>query len=149
MITRIIIIIIKRSQMSASFISADLGRDSNIGDRSDANTRNPVMAPMNLLLKSVTSMNRVKYTRNHRTKVWRKVVMVTVTQILSSLMVNSNLLPSNVLSVFADSPVTLKVLKSLLPLIVIGLFPRVKHIVWLFFHGKLIIPTQLCVSNGY
>ena len=60
--------------MSASFMEDDLGREAIIDESNDANTKNPVMAPMNLLSKSAISMKRVKYTRNQRTNVWRNVV---------------------------------------------------------------------------
>ena len=54
MMTRMIMIMKKRSHTSASFISADLGSESKMEERREANTRNPVMPPMNLLEESTT-----------------------------------------------------------------------------------------------
>ena len=78
--TRMKLIMKNRSQTSASFRMADLGRELMREERREANTKKPVMAPMNLqreksvlcrewdraetlldlLLKSFTSMKRVK-----------------------------------------------------------------------------------------
>ena len=46
--TRMKLIMKNRSQTSASFSRADLGRELMREERREANTRNPVMAPMNL-----------------------------------------------------------------------------------------------------
>ena len=70
MIITIIMLNMKnKSQKSASLNPDDFGKDVIKDDKREAKTRNPVMAPINLLLKSLISMNRVKYTRNQRTNV--------------------------------------------------------------------------------
>ena len=49
-----------KSQISASLKSDDFGRELIRVDKRDAKTRKPVMAPMNLLLKSLVLINKVK-----------------------------------------------------------------------------------------
>ena len=46
--------------MSASFKFDDFGRVLMMEERREANTKKPVIAPMNLLSKSLTSMKSVK-----------------------------------------------------------------------------------------
>ena len=75
MMTKIMWNMKNRSHISANFRLEDLGRELISEERREAKTRNPVMAPMNLLLKSETSMKSVKYTRNHRRNVCKKIVM--------------------------------------------------------------------------
>ena len=58
-----------KSQKSASLSPDDFGKDVINDDKREAKTKNPVMAPINLLLKSLVSMKRVKYTRNQSTNV--------------------------------------------------------------------------------
>ena len=48
MMTRMKLIMKNRSQTSASFSRADLGRELMREERREANTKKPVMAPMNL-----------------------------------------------------------------------------------------------------
>ena len=59
-ITKIMLNMKNISQISANFNPDDFGKELINEDRREANTRNPVMAPMNLLLKSLMSMNRVR-----------------------------------------------------------------------------------------
>ena len=60
MMTIIMLNMKKRSQMSANFNTEDFGSELIKEDKREANTKNPVMAPMNLLLKSLMSINKVK-----------------------------------------------------------------------------------------
>ena len=70
MIITIIMLNMKnRSQKSANLNDEELGKELIKVDKSEAKTKNPVIAPMNLLLKSFMSINRVRYTRNQRTNV--------------------------------------------------------------------------------
>ena len=149
MITRMMLIMKKRSQMSASFKLDDFGKVLMIEERREANTRNPVIAPMNLLSKSLTSMKSVKQTRNQRTKVWRKEDMKIEIQILSSLIVNWKLLPFGVTIATAERSVTQNSDNILCPFMIIGFSDAFKATVKLFFHGSPIIPTHFCLSNGY
>ena len=83
-ITKIILNMKKSNQTSANLSPDDLGREAMVEESREAKTKNPVMAPMNLLLKSLISMNRVRYTRNQRIKVCKNVVINIVVQILLS-----------------------------------------------------------------
>ena len=98
-----------RSHRSASFKLDDCGKELIKEDKREAKTKNPVMAPINLLLKSLMSMKRVRYTRNQRTNVWRKVVMKNEAQILFNLISKWKLLPVGVISEYADKSLTVKV----------------------------------------
>ena len=60
MMTKIMLNMKNKSHMSANFKLEDLGRELISEESKEAKTRNPVMAPMNLLLKSLMSMKSVK-----------------------------------------------------------------------------------------
>ena len=60
MMTKMMLNMKNKSHMSANFKLEDLGRELISEESKEAKTRNPVMAPMNLLLKSLMSMKSVK-----------------------------------------------------------------------------------------
>ena len=138
----------KRSQRSANLNDDDLGRElMNVG-KTEAKTKNPVIAPMNLLLKSLISMKSVRYTRNQRTNVWRNVIRKKEVQILFNLMSKIKLLPLGVMTVFADKFPTVKMMMVFGPLYKIGVSEVARATVLLFFQGKTMMPRQSCSSKG-
>ena len=64
-------------------------------------------------------------------------------QILSSVTVNTNLLPVSVLSEMAERFITVKVVRTLGPIIEIGSAEVIKATVLLFFQGKLMTPVHI------
>ena len=69
MMMKKILIIYQRNQMSMNFICEDLGNLSSIVPRRDARTRRAVTAPMNLSLRFLTGMKRVRYAKIQRINV--------------------------------------------------------------------------------
>ena len=116
MITMMILNMKKRSHRSASLKDDDCGKELIKDDKREAKTKNPVMAPINLLLKSFISMKSVRYTRNQRTNVWRNVVMKNEVQILFNFISKLKLLPVDVISEFAYKSPIKKVVKVFDPL---------------------------------
>ena len=138
----------KRSQRSANLNDDDLGKElMNVG-KTEAKTKNPVIAPMNLLLKSLISMKSVRYTRNQRTNVWRNVIRKKDVQILFSLMSKIKLLPLGVTTEVADKSSTVHMIMVFGPLYNIGVSEVARATVLLFFQGKSMIPLQSCSSKG-
>ena len=60
MMTKMMLNMKNKSQISANFKPEDFGRELISEESKEAKTRNPVMAPMNRLLKSLMSLKSVK-----------------------------------------------------------------------------------------